>query len=218
MCHCLVTKRRTARPLRRQGAIPRLRASGRAWYLRPNKKRITLYLDADIVEWFKSAGPGYQTRINRALWRAMKGEIDASLLVPQHLFFASRWRTIGERLCEQLANKILFGIQLCTYWPRRDNIRKGFGGFWRLERGLTPCAMPDGRVFDRETWMGPPFGFPLGFARGFGKTGQAFSKSARSGAPPVVSLLAIHSLWGCPRRRCGPPAPLSGPHFVCLVC
>src|SRR5260370_17533020 len=28
---------------------------------------------------------------------------------------------------------------------------------------------------------------PLGFARGFGKTGQAFSKSARRGAPPVVS-------------------------------
>jgi uncharacterized protein (DUF4415 family) len=51
-------------------------ASGRAWYLRPNKKRITLYLDADIMEWFKSAGPGYQSRINRALWRVMKGEID----------------------------------------------------------------------------------------------------------------------------------------------
>src|SRR5216683_3407588 len=32
---------------------------------------------------------------------------------------------------------------------------------------------------------------PLGFARGFGKTGQAFSKSARRGAPPVV--LCQHS-------------------------
>ncbi len=31
------------------------------------------------------------------------------------------------------------------------------------------------------------FGYPLGFARGFGKTGQAFSKSARRGAPPVIS-------------------------------
>ncbi|MGO9075959.1 MAG: BrnA antitoxin family protein [Terriglobales bacterium] len=70
-----MTKRRTARPRRKQLTIPRLQAS-RAWYLRPNKKRITLYLDADIVEWFKSAGPGYQTRINRALWRMMKGEID----------------------------------------------------------------------------------------------------------------------------------------------
>ena len=67
---------------------------------------------------------------------------------------------------------------------RRDNIWKGLGDFWRLKVGLTARAMVDARIFDRETWMGPPFGFPLGFARGFGKTGQAFSKSARSGAPP----------------------------------
>jgi hypothetical protein len=33
---------------------------------------------------------------------------------------------------------------------------------------------------------GHPSAIPLGFARGFGKTGQAFSKSARNGAPPVV--------------------------------
>jgi hypothetical protein len=30
---------------------------------------------------------------------------------------------------------------------------------------------------------------PLGFARGFGNTGQAFSKSARCGAPPFLSLI-----------------------------
>jgi len=35
---------------------------------------------------------------------------------------------------------------------------------------------------------GGPFGFPLGFARGFGETGQAFSKSARGGAPSVISV------------------------------
>ena len=35
---------------------------------------------------------------------------------------------------------------------------------------------------------GAPSAIPLGFARGFGKTGQAFSNSARRGAPPVVSL------------------------------
>ena len=34
---------------------------------------------------------------------------------------------------------------------------------------------------------GPPSAIPLGFARGFGKTGQAFSRSARRGAPPVIS-------------------------------
>src|SRR5882762_8874761 len=35
---------------------------------------------------------------------------------------------------------------------------------------------------------GHPSAIPLGFARGFGKAGQVFSKSARNGAPPVVSL------------------------------
>ena len=31
------------------------------------KKPITLRLDADILEWFKSMGKGYQTRINAIL-------------------------------------------------------------------------------------------------------------------------------------------------------
>ena len=37
-----------------------------------------------------------------------------------------------------------------------------------------------------------PFGFPLGFARGFGKTGQAlFAKcSKKDGAPDTIPLIA----------------------------
>ena len=31
------------------------------------KKQLTLRLDADIVEWFKSQGKGYQTRMNAVL-------------------------------------------------------------------------------------------------------------------------------------------------------
>ncbi|MGA8539812.1 MAG: BrnA antitoxin family protein [Terriglobales bacterium] len=38
------------------------------------KKQITLYLDADVLAWFKRAGRGYQTRINRALWEVMREE------------------------------------------------------------------------------------------------------------------------------------------------
>lgn len=41
----------------------------------PAKTSISLRLDADVLEWFKSRGPGYQTRINAVL-RAFK---DASL-------------------------------------------------------------------------------------------------------------------------------------------
>ena len=31
------------------------------------KKLLSLRLDSDVVDWFKSQGPGYQTRINAAL-------------------------------------------------------------------------------------------------------------------------------------------------------
>ena len=31
------------------------------------KKPVTLRLDADVLEWFKSTGKGYQTRINAVL-------------------------------------------------------------------------------------------------------------------------------------------------------
>lgn len=31
------------------------------------KRQLTLRLDADVVDWFKSRGPGYQTRMNAVL-------------------------------------------------------------------------------------------------------------------------------------------------------
>lgn len=42
----------------------------RGIFYRPIKQQITLRLDADLIDWFKthqSQGEGYQTRINRAL-------------------------------------------------------------------------------------------------------------------------------------------------------
>jgi uncharacterized protein (DUF4415 family) len=41
---------------------------------KPLKKPVTLRLDADLLEWFKKPGPGYQTRINRALRKFMREE------------------------------------------------------------------------------------------------------------------------------------------------
>jgi len=38
---------------------------------RPRKRRISLRVDVEVVEWFKSSGPAYQTRINRILRRVM---------------------------------------------------------------------------------------------------------------------------------------------------
>jgi len=39
---------------------------------RPRKQRISLRVDREVVDWFKSKGPGYQTRINHILRRVMQ--------------------------------------------------------------------------------------------------------------------------------------------------
>jgi uncharacterized protein (DUF4415 family) len=38
---------------------------------RPAKKPVTMRLDADIIEWLKAEGPGYQSKANRLLRHAM---------------------------------------------------------------------------------------------------------------------------------------------------
>jgi uncharacterized protein (DUF4415 family) len=45
--------------------------SAEARWNRPRKRRISLRLDTEVFDWFKSKGPGYQTRINRILRRVM---------------------------------------------------------------------------------------------------------------------------------------------------
>jgi uncharacterized protein (DUF4415 family) len=39
----------------------------RGRFYRPVKQQLTLRLDADVVDWFKQQGEGYQSRINAAL-------------------------------------------------------------------------------------------------------------------------------------------------------
>jgi uncharacterized protein (DUF4415 family) len=41
--------------------------SARAPSSMPLKQIVTIRLDVDMLNWFKSAGPGYQTRINQIL-------------------------------------------------------------------------------------------------------------------------------------------------------
>ena len=43
---------------------------------RPLKKRVTMYMDAEVLAWFKSRGPRYQREINRVLRRVMMKEQD----------------------------------------------------------------------------------------------------------------------------------------------
>jgi uncharacterized protein (DUF4415 family) len=39
----------------------------RGLFYKPIKQQLTLRLDADVVDWFKQQGEGYQSRINAAL-------------------------------------------------------------------------------------------------------------------------------------------------------
>ena len=50
--------------------IPEVRdwtGARRGAFYKPVKQQLTLRLDADVVDWFKRQGEGYQTRINKAL-------------------------------------------------------------------------------------------------------------------------------------------------------
>jgi uncharacterized protein (DUF4415 family) len=40
----------------------------------PEKKLLTIRLDADVLDWLKGQGRGYQTRINRILRVAMESQ------------------------------------------------------------------------------------------------------------------------------------------------
>ena len=50
---------------------------------RPVKKKVCMYLDADVLEHYKSKGKGYQTNINRVLRQGMLREI-APTYVSKH--------------------------------------------------------------------------------------------------------------------------------------
>ena len=43
------------------------------WRL-PGKQPVTIRIDTDVLEWFRSQGKGYQTRINQLLRRYMEAQ------------------------------------------------------------------------------------------------------------------------------------------------
>ena len=46
---------------------------GRGWQKAPTKEQVTIRLDADITAHFRAGGPGWQTRLNDTLRRAVFG-------------------------------------------------------------------------------------------------------------------------------------------------
>lgn len=49
----------------------------RGLFYRPIKKQITVRVDADVLDYFRSTGKGWQGRMNAALRKAMKEKADA---------------------------------------------------------------------------------------------------------------------------------------------
>jgi uncharacterized protein (DUF4415 family) len=47
------------------------------------KKQLTIRLDPDVLEWVKSHGKGYQTRINRILRMAMESQVPVPSAKPR---------------------------------------------------------------------------------------------------------------------------------------
>lgn len=43
----------------------------RGKFYRPLKQQLTVHIDADVVEWLKGQGKGYQSRLNKILRTAM---------------------------------------------------------------------------------------------------------------------------------------------------
>jgi uncharacterized protein (DUF4415 family) len=67
-----------------QSAVRSLEATAPKQQSAPGVKQIvTIRLDVDMLEWFKSAGPGYQTRINQVLRAHMDAQREAAPAAPQ---------------------------------------------------------------------------------------------------------------------------------------
>ena len=52
-------------------APDRLAAGERGRFYRPVKQQVTARIDADVLDWLKSGGKGYQSRLNAILRREM---------------------------------------------------------------------------------------------------------------------------------------------------
>lgn len=54
--------------------------AGQKHHMTGAKQIVTIRLDVDMLEWFKAAGPGYQTRINQVLREHMAAQRAAEAL------------------------------------------------------------------------------------------------------------------------------------------
>jgi uncharacterized protein (DUF4415 family) len=60
------------------GAAPAAAAATKPQMATASKQIVTIRLDTDMLDWFKSAGPGYQTRVNQVLRDYMEAQREAA--------------------------------------------------------------------------------------------------------------------------------------------
>jgi uncharacterized protein (DUF4415 family) len=102
--------------------VPEVRDWSRAVlgkFYRPIKEPVTLRIDADVLGWLKSEGPGYQTRVNALLRATMtrcsgvetstgnEADVAASELSSQELHFPSLERHGVLEDCNRIAELIV---------------------------------------------------------------------------------------------------------------
>lgn len=61
--------------------IPELTKTDFMQMYRPIKKPLSIRLDSDVLEWLRSYGKGYQSRINTILRQAMNSELETKVKV-----------------------------------------------------------------------------------------------------------------------------------------
>ncbi|HWH39531.1 MAG TPA: BrnA antitoxin family protein [Usitatibacter sp.] len=65
-------------PWREEMLGPPVLRRGRGPQRSPTKVSTTVRIDADVLEYFRATGPGYQTRMNAVLRQAMKRKVSGS--------------------------------------------------------------------------------------------------------------------------------------------
>jgi len=65
-------------PWREEMLGPPVLRRGRGPQRSPTKVSTTVRIDADVLEYFRATGPGYQTRMNEVLRQAMKRKVSRS--------------------------------------------------------------------------------------------------------------------------------------------
>ncbi|MDR0598429.1 MAG: BrnA antitoxin family protein [Treponema sp.] len=102
---------------------------------RPVKKIVQIRLDADVLEWLKQAGPGYQTRANAILRQAM---LHGAVMSPGR----RTGGTAGNTATPMAATQVMAGIMTLRHQKTAKRLQREISSpiSFLTERGI-PCSV-----------------------------------------------------------------------------